>query len=166
VSERVGECRLLHRGVDRRRLAPDQERLAESRNGFELGQLLLGELRLAARDLVAVARIADGRRQQDAERQPAAFRCRGFEREHPAADGAWHGKRRKRSARRNRLVLAIEFGPCLEARRAGRHDRAHAAGRLANEPEPVAADMSHMRIDRGDGGAHRQHRLDRVAAFG
>src|SRR5664280_1081128 len=46
------------------------------------------------------------------------------------------------------------------------HDGAHAAGRFADQPEAVAADMVHVRIDRGDRGGHREHRLDGVAAFG
>src|SRR6185437_3787696 len=46
------------------------------------------------------------------------------------------------------------------------HDRAHAARRLADQPEAVAADMVHVRIDGGDGGRHGDHRLDGVAAFG
>ena len=50
-------------------------------------------------------------------------------------------------------------GPCP-------HDGAHAAGGLADQPEAVAADVVHVRIDRGDRGGHREHRLDGVAAFG
>src|SRR3954470_21704894 len=33
-----------------------------------------------------------------------------------------------------------------------------------HEPEPVAADLGHVRVDRGDGCRHRHHGLERVAA--
>ncbi len=54
------------------------------------------------------------------------------------------------------------FRPCP----ARAHDGAHAAVGFADQPEAVAADMIHVRIDRGDAGRHRQHGLDGVAAFG
>ena len=41
-----------------------------------------------------------------------------------------------------------------------------AAGRQANEPKSVAADVVHMRVDGGDGRGHGHHRFQRVAAFG
>ena len=44
--------------------------------------------------------------------------------------------------------------------------RAHAAVGLADQPEAVAADMIHVRIDRRDRGGHGDHRLDGIAAFG
>src|SRR4029077_21044807 len=43
---------------------------------------------------------------------------------------------------------------------------AHAAGRLTDQPEAVATDMIHMRIDRGDAGRHGQHGLHGIAACG
>ena len=43
---------------------------------------------------------------------------------------------------------------------------ATAPGRLAHEPKAVAAELGHVRIDRGDGRRHRDHGLERIAAFG
>ena len=60
------------------------------------------------------------------------------------------------------IKLPCGFGPGA----AGAHQRTHAAGRLADQPEPVAADMIHVRIDGGDRGRHGDHCLDGVAAFG
>ena len=52
------------------------------------------------------------------------------------------------------------------SRRAAGLDAAHPAARLAHQPEAVAADAVHVRIDDRDGGRHGHHRLDGVAALG
>ena len=96
----------------------------------------------------------------------AALRLRRLQRQHPAGDRARHRERRERPARRDRLVLAIEFRPRVLAGAARRHQRAHAPRRLAHQPEAVAADAVHVRIDDGDRRRHRDHRLERIAAFG
>ncbi len=62
--------------------------------------------------------------------------------------------------------IAIKLPRRFRSGAAGAHDGAHAAGRLADQPEAVAADVVHVRIDRGDRRGHRDHRLDGVAAFG
>ncbi len=46
------------------------------------------------------------------------------------------------------------------------HQCAHAAGRLSDQPEAVAANMVHVRIDGGDARCHGEHRLDGVAPLG
>ncbi len=46
------------------------------------------------------------------------------------------------------------------------HQRRDLAVRFAHQPEAVAADVIHVRIDGGDRRRHRDHRLDRIAAFG
>ena len=66
----------------------------------------------------------------------------------------------------NGVVVAIEFRPRVLAGPARRHQRAHAPRRLAHQPEAVAADAVHVRIDDGDRRRHRDHRLERIAAFG
>jgi hypothetical protein len=139
---------------------------AKPGTSLELGQMVFRQLLLAARDLIAVAGVARGVAQQHIERQPAAVGFCGLQRQHPAADGARHGECGERPARRNGLVVAIKLRPRVAARRAGRHDGAHAAGLLADQPKPVAAEMVHVRVNGGDGRGHGHHGFDRVAAFG
>jgi hypothetical protein len=62
--------------------------------------------------------------------------------------------------------IAIKLQRRFRAGAARAHDGTHAARRFADQPEAVAADMVHVRIDRGNRGRHRDHRLDGVAAFG
>src|SRR5450631_2811829 len=62
--------------------------------------------------------------------------------------------------------IAIKPRRRLGAGAARALDGAHAAGRLADQPEAVAADVVRVRIDRGNPRGHRQHRFDGVAAFG
>ena len=80
MLERVGECALLEPRAGLRRLAVDQEGLQKARRGFQLGIFLDRQPRLAARHRVALARVLDGRRQQQVERQPAAVRFGGLTR--------------------------------------------------------------------------------------
>ena len=63
-------------------------------------------------------------------------------------------------------MIAIKLQRRLGAGAAGAHDGAHAAGRFADQPEAIAADMIHVRIDSGDRRRHGDHRLDGVAALG
>ena len=153
-------------------LPSSEKHVGKTRRVFQSGEMLLRQPRLAAGDRVAVAGAGDGRRQQHVERQFSAIRriaangFGGFERQHPAADGARHGQRGERPAPRDGLVLAVQFGPDLTAGGARRHDGAHAPRRLADQPKAVAADMVHVRIDRGDRRRHRDHGFERVAAFG
>src|SRR5205807_4447545 len=75
-------------------------------------------------------------------------------------------ERCERSAGWNALVVAIKVGFGLQGRRTRRHDGAHAAGRLADEPKAVTAEVVHMRIDGGDRRGHGEHGFERIAAFG
>src|SRR5262245_20329191 len=63
-------------------------------------------------------------------------------------------------------MLAVKFESGIAARRSWRHQGAHAAGRLVEEPKAVAADMRHVRIDGGARRCHRHHGFEGVAAFG
>ncbi len=166
VVERVGERALAEHRAFGGRLAVDEERRGEAGYVLELRELVSGEARLAARHRNAVARVTDRRREQPLERHPAAECARRLVRQRPAADRTGHRERRERPARRDRLMLAIEIAPRLLARKARRLDRADATPRLAEQPEAVAADVIHVRIDGGDRGRHRDHGFDRVAAFG
>ena len=62
--------------------------------------------------------------------------------------------------------VAIEADGGLRAGAARGHQRAHAAVGFADQPETVAADVIHVRIDGGDRRSHGDHGLDGVAAFG
>ena len=173
MLERGGEGGLLELGSRLRRLAVNQERLQKARRGFELGVFFDREARLARRDDVALAGALDGGFKQHVQRQLgvrafAGLRLGGLEREHPSRHRARHGERGERAARRNLVVAGVAIKPrrCFGAGAAGAHDGAHAARRLADQPEAVAADVVHVRIDRGNRRRHRQHGLDGVAAFG
>ena len=148
------------------RLAVGEERRREAGHVLQFGEILRRQPRLAGRDDVAVVGVPDRRREQVGERHTPALRARRLQRQHPAGDGAGHGERRERPARRHRLVLAVELATRIAARAAGSHQRTHASRGLAHEPEAVAADLAHMRVDGGDGSRHRHHRLERIAAFG
>jgi hypothetical protein len=110
--------------------------------------------------------MGDRRREQIAKPQAPPMGAGRLQRQHPAADRSRHGERRERTARRDRFVVAVKLAPRIGAGAAGRHQRAHAPGALAHEPKAVAAQLGHVRIDRGDRRGHRDHGLERVAAFG
>ena len=124
--------------------------------------------RLAACDNISAARMLDGGRKQQIEGQLAAVHFGGVCREHPRGDRARHRERGKRPARRNFIATGIAIEPwCrLGACPPGAHQRPDAAGRLPDQPETVATNVVHVRIDRRDGSGHCEHRLDGIAAFG
>ena len=166
MIERRRERRLPQRRAGIGRATIDQECRREAGDVLELGELLRREPGLAAGDGVAVLGVADRRSEQVGQRQARAMGAGDLERQHPAGDRAGHGERRERTARRDRLMLAVKLAPRIGAGAAGSHQRAHAPRRLVHEPEPVAADLGHVRVDRGDGCRHRHHGLERVAARG
>jgi len=94
------------------------------------------------------------------------LRFGGFERQRPAGDRGRHGERGEGTARRNGLEVAIKLAAGIGAGAARGHECAHTSGRLAHQPEAVAADVVHVRIDRGDHRRHRHHGFERVAALG
>ena len=168
MIERRGERTLRHRNAGFRRLAVDQKRGGETGRVFHLRRSFFRQPRLAAGDGVTRARRRDRGAEQEIERQFSAMRFCQFERQHPAADRTGHGERSQWSARGNFVAsgLAIKCGGCLRAGRSARHQRAHAARRFAHQPEAVAADVVHVRIDGRNGRRHRHHGLKRVAALG
>ncbi len=132
----------------------------------ELRKLLRRQTRLSAGNGIAFVRVADRIAKKIDERQAGAMGARRFERQHPASDRAGDCECSKRPARRNALVLAVELQRRPRTGTAHGDERAHAAGRLADEPDTVAADMVHMRIDHRNGRCHCDHGLDGVAALG
>ncbi len=166
MVERGRERRLLKRLARLRRLAIEQECCREAGHVLQFGEFLRCKACLAAGDDVALRAGADRGRKQVGEGNTPAMSFGGFERQHPARDRARHRECCERSARRDRFVLAIEFRTGIGASATRRHQRADAAGRLAHEPEAVAADVVHVRIDGGDHRRHRHHGLERIAAFG
>ena len=113
LFERRGQRFLLEDGADRGNFAVDQECFGKARHALQGFEAFQRQPLLAARDGIAVARLRDGRREQQRERHFSAGDFCGFEREHPAADRARHGQRRKRPARRDRFVVAIKLRPGL-----------------------------------------------------
>ena len=63
-------------------------------------------------------------------------------------------------------MLAVELAPRIGAGAAGGDQRAQMPRRLAHEPNAVAAQLRHVRINRGDRRRHCDRGLERVAAFG
>ena len=112
--------------------------------------------------------MADRGAEQFGERQPGAERVGGLQRQDPTRDRARHRQGGERPARRNRLEpgLGIELRLRPAAGDAGRHQGTHPARRLAQEPEAVAAELVHVRIDHRDRSRHGDHGLDGVAALG
>ena len=168
LVERRRQRTLLHQVAGLGRLAAGQELRGKTRRILEFDELLVRELFLAARDGEAFAGVLDRSGEQHIERQAAAERLRAFKRLDPAADSGRHGQRREGTARRNFVVLAfaIEFLRGVGTGRAGGHNGADAAIRLAHQPEAVAADVVHVRIDGGDGRRHGDHGFERIAALG
>jgi hypothetical protein len=168
LIERGGKGGLLELRARHRRFAVSQKGFPETDRVLHLRQFFRRQPRLTARHRVALARVFDRSRQQQIERQLAAVRFRRVSSKHPRRHRARHCERGERAARRNLVMagVAIKLQRRLGASAPRAHDGAHAAGGLADQPEAVAADMVHVRIDRGDRRGHRDHRLDGVAAFG
>ncbi len=150
------------------RLAVDQEGGGETRRVLELSELVDGQPVLAAHYRIAVAGMADGRFEECRQRQAAALGLGGFQRQGPSRDRTRHREGRERPALRDDVVavLAIERHGGIGAGAARPHQGAHPSGALAHEPEAVAADVVHVRIDRGDRGRHGNHGFERIAALG
>ena len=123
---------------------------------------------LGIRERIALAAIADRISQQFAQRHAAAERARKIEGELPAADGAGDAERCFRPAGGYGVValvaIALDRRQC--AGRTAGLDAVQPAAGLMHQPEAVAADAVHVRVDHRDRRRHRDHGLDRIAAFG
>ena len=85
----------------------------------------------------------------------------------PAADRARHRQRRQRSTRGNGRTVPLFGVPvrrCQSGGKPARGNRDRALTLAMDQPEPIASNPVHVRIDNGDGGCRRNHRLDRGAA--
>ena len=111
--------------------------------------------------------MADRIREQDAERQLAAEGPGHVDRDLPAADGAGHGEGAQRARGGNRIMAEVAIG--LDRRpgagRAAGLDGSGPALCVGDQPEAIAADAVHVRVDNGDRGRHGDHRLDGIAAL-
>ena len=63
-------------------------------------------------------------------------------------------------------VIAIEIDAGTGAGAASAHQSMDAAIRLSHQPETIAADVIHVRVDGRNGGRHGDHGFERVAALG
>jgi hypothetical protein len=63
-------------------------------------------------------------------------------------------------------MIAIEIDSGIGTGAAGPHQSMDSAARLPQQPESVAADVVHVRVDGHDGGRHGDHGLQGIAAFG
>ncbi len=107
----------------------------------------------------------DRPRHEVAERQLAPERGGELARDFPAADRAGNGQRRHRPPRRHAADRFVGGDRRLLAGEAAGFDGPHRASWVTDDPEAVAADGVHVRIDDGDAGGHRDHRLDSVPAL-
>jgi hypothetical protein len=125
---------------------------------------------LADADGAALLGMADGVGQQPGQRQ-GCLPVRGAgQRTRPAAHGAGHRQRGQRPAAGDGLGVALACIPADVGGSGGRAAgvdgqwRRRALGRVVDQPEAVAADGVHVRVDHGDGGGRGHHRLHRGAA--
>ena len=168
LLKRRGKRCLLQPRADLGDLAVEQKRILEADGLVHLRKLFGRQPRLAARHNISVARMFDGGRKQQIEGHLAAVRFGGVRSEHPRGNRARHRQRGERPARRNFIATGLTIEPRCRPRAcpSGAHQRPHAAGRLPHQPEAIAANVIHVRIDRRDGRSHREHRFNGVAAFG
>ena len=173
----AGARQLLEGGGQRRKpaddarlgvVAVDEIGRGEIRLRREIGGIARAGARLAGRDRDAVARVADRVGEQIRQRQARAHGGGEFMGEHPAADGAGHGQGGVGAAGGDdvdlKRAVALDRRPC--AGEPAGLDGPHAALGFVDQPETVAADAVHVRIDDGDRRGHREHGLDGVAALG
>ncbi len=82
------------------------------------------------------------------------------------APGTVEGSERAARGDRVETGLPVELRLRPAAGHARRHQGADAARGLMDEPEAVAAEPVHVRIDHRDHRRHGDHRLDRITALG
>ena len=144
------ERRLFHHRARCRNLAIDQKASAESRHVFQFGEFRGGVRALAFGHHDAVLGVMRRVVEQARERQlsgPVLFAV--VECQRPAGDRPRNRVRGERPAHRNRadLVLPIEIGRCASRGAAARIYGRYVLARFVDQPEAVAADAVHMRID-------------------
>lgn len=164
--EGVGQRGLAKAAAGNRRLAVDQKGFGKSRQRAELGKLAGGGAGLGFGDRDPVAGVADSVFQQTRQRQRlAAQGVRYPERFVPAADGPGDGQRGARAAVRYLPEVGIGLRRRPRARRAAGVYCYRLPLWRNDEPEAVAAEPVHMRINHGDGGRRGDHCFDCASAF-
>ncbi|MNG95662.1 hypothetical protein D3C79_547040 [compost metagenome] len=83
----------------------------------------------------------------------------------PAADGAGHGQRRLRPTVRNMTFTGVEIQRSQGTGGTAGVNRDRIALRRNNQPETVAPQAVHVRVNHRDSGGRGDHRLNGVAAF-
>ena len=121
---------------------------------------------LRGRDRGAVLRIVNGVGQQAGQRQRfAGDFARDLQRLVPAAYRAGDGQRRTGPAMGDMRQTVVGGKRCPRTCRAAGVNGDGVAFRRHDKPETIAAQPVHMRVNHGDGGRCRDHRLYRAAAF-
>jgi hypothetical protein len=165
--EGARERRHLHHLAFARQLPVQQERRHEIRRVLQFGKLRRGELLLAQGDREAVLAGPHGVLDQARQRQPAAEFLADRKRLRPSGQGAGDRVGRERPALRDRRMTVRGVHLCgrgLRRPATGVHcQRPPSRGR--DQPEAVAADGGHVRIDHRKACRHRNRRLDGVAAL-
>ena len=169
LVEGLGELEAPAQRAGRRQLALDEESLGKAGSGKQGGllQKRIAPLRRSDRHSL---RGRDGWHRRAGDRAgicPPSARASSSARPQPL-DGPGDRERRIGPARRDGVVALVPVAPD-GGERAGRPrgiEGVDAAARLAHQPEAVAAEAVHVRIDHGDRRRHGDHGLDRVAAGG
>ena len=157
----------LQKTFTRLGLAWLKEGFGKAGHAFQFGAFGRDAARLAVGDRHAVACIGDGVVEQACQRQPATERLAGImEGGVPAGNCAGHRAGSHAATKGNRTVtcvaISVDRGRCR--RSAATLQPAWSLTWTGNQPEAVATDAVHVRIDNGDSGRRCDHGLDRVAA--
>ena len=137
----------------------------EARLIDQFGELGAGVVVLAQRYRETLARIVDRAFEQAREGQSSApLGAAQFVGGTPAGQRSGDGIGGQRAAPADAGLRPVEFAPDVVAGGAAGVDRQHLAVIAAQQPEAVAADPGHVRIDHGEARRDRDARLHRRAA--
>ena len=147
-------------------LVVQHEMAGKMRRGINILCVFDHIIGLAAADRHAFAGMGDGLGQNIAQRQFAADRFGQLQRRLPATHRTGNRQRRIGAAQRHAFVPQGPIGRNRRPRSgiARGIERMDFAVGFANQPETVAANPRHMRIDHRNRRPHRDHGLDGIAA--
>jgi hypothetical protein len=168
LLERVGQRGQCPQRSGRRRAALHEECGGKTRSGGEGIPFLVGVSRLRGADRVTLPCVPDRIRQEEIPRQLPAEGSGHFERKGPARYRPCNREGRIGSAGRDRIMasLAIAGNRRQGPGRATGLDRVHPIAWLTDEPESIATDRVHVRVDDRYRRGHCDHGLEGVSALG